>query len=201
MTKAVIFDVGGVLIDWNPKYLYSKLLADEAAIEAYLDEIGFNTWNLALDEGGRWEPAIAELVAKFPHHKDLIEAAHLRWHEMLGGDIPGTVDILKRLADAGVPLYAITNYSSEKFIETVERFPFFALFRDIVVSGDEKLLKPEAAIFRMCLDRNGLKAQECVFIDDVARNIDGARAVGIDAILFESPEQLERDLQARGLLP
>jgi 2-haloacid dehalogenase len=201
MTKAVIFDVGGVLIDWNPKYLYSKLLADEAAIEAYLDEIGFNAWNLALDEGGRWEPAIAELVAKFPHHKDLIEAAHLRWHEMLGGDIPGTVDILKRLADAGVPLYAITNYSSEKFIETVERFPFFALFRDIVVSGDEKLLKPEAAIFRMCLDRNGLKAQECVFIDDVARNIDGARAVGIDAILFESPEQLERDLQARGLLP
>jgi 2-haloacid dehalogenase len=201
MTKAVIFDVGGVLIDWNPKYLYSKLLADEAAIEAYLKEIGFNAWNLALDEGGRWEPAIAELVAKFPHHKDLIEAAHLRWHEMLGGDIPGTVDILKRLADAGVPLYAITNYSSEKFIETVERFPFFALFRDIVVSGDEKLLKPEAAIFRMCLDRNGLKAQECVFIDDVARNIDGARAVGIDAILFESPEQLERDLQARGLLP
>jgi epoxide hydrolase-like predicted phosphatase len=201
MTKAVIFDVGGVLIDWNPKYLYSKLLADEAAIEAYLDEIGFNTWNLALDEGGRWEPAIAELVAKFPHHKDLIEAAHLRWHEMLGGDIPGTVAILKRLADAGVPLYAITNYSSEKFIETVERFPFFALFRDIVVSGDEKLLKPEAAIFRMCLDRNGLKAQDCVFIDDVARNIDGACAVGIDAILFESPEQLERDLKARGLLP
>jgi 2-haloacid dehalogenase len=201
MTKAVIFDVGGVLIDWNPKYLYSKLLADEAAIEAYLDEIGFNAWNLALDEGGRWEPAIADLVEKFPHHKDLIEAAHLRWHEMLGGDIRGTVAILKRLAEAGVPLYAITNYSSEKFVETVERFPFFALFRDIVVSGDEKLLKPEAAIFRMCLDRNGLKAQDCVFIDDVARNIDGARAVGIDAILFESPEQLERDLQARGLLP
>jgi 2-haloacid dehalogenase len=201
MTKAVIFDIGGVLIDWNPKYLYSKLLADEAAIEAYLEEIGFNAWNIALDGGGRWEPAIADLVAKFPHHKELIEASHLRWHEMLAGEIPGTVAILKRLSDADVPLYAITNYSSEKFIETVARFPFFALFHDIVVSGDEKLLKPEAAIFRLCLDRNGLSAQDCVFIDDVARNIEGAKAVGIDAIQFTSPEQLEADLKARGLLP
>lgn len=201
MTKAVIFDVGGVLIEWHPKYLYLKLLKDEAAIEDFLKEIGFDAWNLALDAGGRWEPAIAELVAKFPQHKDLIEAAHLRWHEMLPGDIPGTVAVLRRLSDAGVPLYAITNFSSEKFIEARKRWPFFALFRDIVVSGDEKLLKPEAAIFRMCLDRNGLKAEDCVFIDDVARNIDGARAVGIDAILFESPEQLERELKARELLP
>jgi 2-haloacid dehalogenase len=201
MTKAVIFDIGGVLIDWNPKYLYSKLLADEAAIDAFFAEIGFNAWNIALDEGGRWEPAIADLVSRFPHHKELIEAAHSRWHEMLPSDIPGTVVILKKLAEAGVPLYAITNYSSEKFIESKERFEFFSLFRDIVVSGDEKLLKPEAAIFRMCLDRNGLKAEDCLFIDDVAHNIEGARAVGIDAILFTSPEQLEADLKARGLLP
>ena len=200
MTKAVIFDVGGVLIDWNPKYLYSKLLADEAAIDAFLEEIGFQSWNLALDAGGRWEPAIADLVSRFPHHKALIEAAHLRWHEMLASDIPGTVRILERLSQAGVPLYAITNYSSEKFIETKNRFPFFALFRDIVVSGDEGLLKPEAAIFRLCLDRNGLSAQDCVFIDDVARNIDGARDVGTDAILFTSPDQLETDLKRRSLL-
>ena len=200
MTKAVIFDVGGVLIEWHPKYLYSKLLKDEAAIDAFLKEIGFDAWNLALDAGGRWGPAIADLVAKFPHHKELIEAADIRWHEMLPGDIPGTVAILKRLSQAGVPLYAITNFSSEKFVEARKRWPFLALFRDIVVSGDEKLLKPEAAIFRLCLDRNGLKAEDCVFIDDVARNIDGARAAGIDAILFETPEQLERDLIARGLL-
>jgi 2-haloacid dehalogenase len=201
MTKAVIFDVGGVLIDWNPKYLYSKLMADEAEMDAYFEEIGFNAWNLALDSGARWDPSIAELVAKFPHRKELIEASHLRWHEMLGGEIPGTVAVLERLSQAGVPLYAITNYSSEKFVETTQRFPFFALFRDIVVSGDEKLLKPEAAIFRLCLDRNGLQAEDCVFIDDVAKNIDGAKAVGIDAILFRSAEQLEAELKERGLLP
>jgi 2-haloacid dehalogenase len=201
MTKAVIFDIGGVLIDWNPKYLYRKLLADDAAIDAFLTEIGFSAWNIALDKGNRWQAAIEELVSRFPHHKDLIEAAHLRWHEMLPSDIPGTVVVLQRLSEAGVPLYAITNYSSEKFIETKERFPFFSLFRDIVVSGDERLLKPEAEIFRLCLDRNGLKADDCVFIDDVAHNIDGARAVGIDAILFTSPEKLEHDLKERGLLP
>jgi 2-haloacid dehalogenase len=201
MTKAVIFDVGGVLIEWHPKYLYSKLLKDEAAIDDFLKEIGFSAWNLALDAGGRWKPAIDDLVAKFPHHKGLIEAADLRWHEMLPGDIPGTVALLERLSQAGVPLYAITNFSSEKFIEARARWPLFSLFRDIVVSGDEKLLKPEAEIFRLCLDRNGLKAEDCVFIDDVAHNVTGARAVGIDAILFQSPEQLERDLKARGLLP
>ncbi len=201
MTKALIFDIGGVLIDWNPKYLYSKLVEDEAAIDAFLAEIGFNAWNVALDAGGRWEPAIAELVARFPHHKELIEAAHLRWHEMLPSDIPGTVAILERLSAAGVPLYAITNYSSEKFAETRARFPFFALFRDIVVSGDERILKPEAAIFRICLDRNGLAAQDCLFIDDVAHNVEGARSVGIDALLFTSPAQLESDLAARGFLP
>jgi 2-haloacid dehalogenase len=201
MTKAVIFDIGGVLIDWNPKYLYSKLLADEAAIDAFLTEIGFTAWNIALDAGGRWEPAIADLVSRFPHHKELIEAAHRRWHEMLPSDIPGTVQVLERLSAADVPLYAITNYSSEKFAETRARFPFFALFRDIVVSGDEKILKPEAAIFRLCLDRNGLQAKNCLFIDDVAHNVEGARAVGIDAVLFRSPEQLERELKERDLLP
>ncbi len=201
MTKAVIFDIGGVLVDWNPKYLYSKLLEDETAIDAFLTEIGFNAWNLALDAGGCWEPTIAELVDRYPHHKDLIEAAHYRWHEMMPGELAGTIAILERLSEAGVPLYAITNFSSEKFAETRARFPFFALFRDIVVSGDEQLLKPEAAIFRLCLDRNELRPQDCVFIDDVAHNVEGARAVGIDAIQFTSPEQLERELKERGLLP
>jgi 2-haloacid dehalogenase len=201
MMKAVIFDIGGVLLDWNPKYLYSKLLEDEAAIDAFLDEIGFKAWNPALDKGGRWQAAIDDLVSRFPHRKELIEAAHHRWHEMMPYDLPGTVAILQRLSEAGVPLYAITNFSSEKFTETRERFPFFSLFRDIVVSADEQMLKPEAAIFRICLDRNGLNAENCVFIDDVAHNVEGARAVGIDAILFTSPEQLENELKSRGLLP
>ena len=200
MTHTVIFDIGGVLIDWNPKYLYSKLLPDDAAIRAYLTEIGFDEWNRALDGGGLWADAIAELVARHPHRKDLIEASHLRWHEMLPGDIPGTVAILDRLSAQGVPLYAITNYSTEKWIETRARFPFFAHFRDIVVSGDEKMLKPDPAIYRLCLQRNGLEAEACVFIDDVARNVAAAKSVGIDAILFETPEKLSEDLTARGIL-
>jgi 2-haloacid dehalogenase len=200
MTRAVIFDIGGVLIDWSPRYLYSKLLQDEATIKAFLAEIGFDEWNRRLDAGGLWEPAIAELVALHPHHKALIEAAHLRWHEMLPGDIPGTVAILERLSRQGVPLYAITNYSTEKWIETQTRFPFFGHFRDIVVSGDEKMLKPDAAIFRLCLQRNGLEPEACVFIDDVPHNVAGAAAVGIDGILFETPEKLSADLAARGLL-
>ncbi len=201
MTQAVIFDIGTVLIDWNPKHLYSKLLPDEAAIDAFLREIGFDEWNRALDAGGRWDPAIAELTARYPHRKALIEAAHLRWHEMLPGAIDESVAILERLSEKGVPLYAITNYSSEKWAETRARFPFFGHFRDIVVSGDEKLLKPDAAIYRLCLERNALKAEDCLFIDDSPKNVAGAAAVGIETILFETPEKLAEDLTARGFLP
>jgi 2-haloacid dehalogenase len=200
MRNTVIFDIGGVLIDWNPRYLYSKLLPDDAAIEAFLQEIGFDDWNRRLDGGGLWGPRVAELVELYPHRQALIEAAHHRWHEMLPGEIPGTVAILERLAASQVPLYAITNYSTEKWIETKARFPFFAHFRDIVVSGDERMLKPDAGIYRLCLQRNGLEAQNCVFIDDVQRNVAAASTVGIEGILFENPPKLEADLKQRGIL-
>ncbi|MGF1620189.1 MAG: HAD family hydrolase [Rhodomicrobiaceae bacterium] len=201
MSKAVIFDIGAVLIDWNPRYLYAKLLPDNAAIEAFLHEVGFDAWNRALDGGGRWGPAVMELSERFPHRRELIEASHSRWHEMLPGAIDGTVTILEQLAANKTPLYAITNYSSEKWAETFQRFPFFRHFRDIVVSGDEGLLKPEPEIFQLCLERNGLSAERCVFIDDSAKNVAGAAALGIDAILFQSSEQLESDLASRGILP
>lgn len=201
MTKNVIFDIGGVLIDWNPRHLYSKLLPDDAAIEAYLKEIGFDEWNLALDAGGRWGPATKELSERFPHRRELIEAAHLRWHEMLPGAIDGTVVILEKLAEKNVPLYAITNYSSEKWAETLARFPFFRHFRDIVVSGDEGIVKPDPALFRLFLDRNGLSTGSCLYIDDKPENVEAAQAVGIHAIVFEDPEKLEDDLTRLGILP
>src|SRR5262245_16953490 len=165
MTRAVIFDIGQVLVEWNPTHLYSKLLPDQTAIDAFLDEIGFREWNLALDGGGRWDIAVAELSSRFPHRKTLIEAAHHRWHEMVPGVLDGSVTILEQLSDKGVPLYAITNFSAEKFTETRARFAFFSHFRDIVVSGDEWLLKPDPAIYRLCLERNGLEANRSVFID------------------------------------
>jgi 2-haloacid dehalogenase len=201
MSKAVIFDIGAVLIDWNPRYLYSKLLPDDAAIDAFFHEVGFDAWNRALDGGGRWGPAVMDLSERFPHRRELIAASHSRWHEMLPGAIDGTVAILEQLAAKQTPLYAITNYSSEKWSETFPRFPFFRHFRDIVVSGDEGLLKPEPEIFQLCLERNGLNADRCIFIDDSAKNVTGAAAVGIDSILFQSPEQLEGDLTSRGILP
>lgn len=201
MTKNVIFDIGAVLIDWNPRHLYSKLLPDDAAIDAFLKEIGFDEWNLALDAGGRWGPAIKDLSDRFPHRRELIEAAHRRWHEMLPGAIDETVAILERLADKDVPLYAITNYSSEKWAETYQRFPFFRHFRDIVVSGDEGVLKPEPAIYRICLQRNGLNAEDCIFIDDKLENVEGAEAVGIRGIHFETPGKLADDLTRLGFLP
>ena len=119
---------------------------------------------------------------------------------MLPGEIPGTVAILERLARQNVPLYAITNYSTEKWVETRARFPFFAHFRDIVVSADEKMLKPDPALYRLCLQRNGLEAEACIFIDDVPRNVAAAKSVGIDGILFETPEKLAEELTARDIL-
>ena len=201
MTKNVIFDIGAVLVDWSPHYLYSKMLPGEAAITAFLEEVGFAEWNRALDEGGLWDNAVVELSGRFPHRRELIEAAHLRWHEMLPGAIDGTVAILERLAEKETPLYAITNYSSEKWVETYERFPFFRHFMDIVVSGDERLLKPDPAIYHICLERNGLVAQDCIFIDDVPKNVEGAKAVGIHGIRFETPEKLAGDLKDLGFLP
>lgn len=199
-STSVIFDVGAVLVDWDPRYLFRQLLADDAAIEAFFEEVGFHAWNRSLDGGRVWSEAVADLSARFPHRGALIAAAHERWHEMLPGQIDGSVEILERLAAAGTPLYAITNFSSEKWAETRRRFGFFNVFRDIVVSGDEKLLKPEPEIYRCCLERNGLDARTCVFIDDSMPNVDGAAALGIDAILFQSPEQLEAALAQRGLL-
>jgi 2-haloacid dehalogenase len=198
--RSVIFDVGRVLIEWHPRHLYSKMLPDDAAIEAFLEEIDFDKWNWALDAGGRWDDAVAEAVARYPHRRELIEAAHHRWAEMVPGAIEGSVAILERLAEAGVPLYAITNFSAEKFAEARARFPFLSHFRDIVISGEERLMKPDAAIYRLCLERNGLKAGACIFIDDSPANVAAAAAIEIDAILFESPEQLSQALAERGVL-
>jgi 2-haloacid dehalogenase len=199
--RAVIFDIGNVLIRWDPRLLYRPLLADEAAVDAFLAEIGFDAWNLELDRGGDWDAAVAAHAARHPQHAELIAAFHHRWEETVAGAIDGTVAILDDLVAAGVPLYAITNFSGPKWALTVARFPFLgSAFRDVVVSGHERLVKPDPAIFRLCLERNGLDAGDCVFIDDSPRNIEAAAAVGLDALLFTGPEALREDLARRGLI-
>lgn len=197
--RAVIFDVGNVLLSWDARALYRQLLPDEAAIDAFFAEIGFHDWNLGFDRGADWDEGVAAHAARFPHHAELVRAFHQRWHETVLGPIDGTVAILEALDADRVPLYAITNFAWPKWQESRARFGFLGRFRDVVVSGQERMLKPDPAIYRLCLERNGLAAADCVFVDDSAANVAGAAAVGIDAIRFTTPEALGDELRRRGL--
>ena len=200
MTLSVVFDLGGVLIDWNPRYLYRKLLPDPAAVESFLAEVCTAEWNLQQDAGRTCAEATAELIRRHPDRAELVAAYYGRWEEMLGGPIDGTVAILEELDAAGVPLYALTNWSRETFPIARQRYPFLARFRGIVVSGEERLAKPDPRIYRLLLERHRLDPGACIYIDDHARNVDGARAAGMIAVQFRSPAELRSELAARSLL-
>lgn len=200
MARAVIFDLGGVLIDWNPRYLYRSLFAEEAEMERFLAEVCPPAWNLSLDAGRPFEEAIAERVRLFPAEEARIRAWGERWPEMLQGPIEGTVAVLEALRERGVPLYALTNWSAETYPHAEARFPFLAWFESVLVSGREKLVKPNPAIYRRLLERERLTPAETLFVDDVAANVEGARAVGLQAHHFVSPEALREELRRRGLL-
>ena len=199
-TKAVVFDLGGVLIDWDPRYLYRKLLADEAAVEEFLATVCTPEWNAEQDRGRPFAEGVAELVERHPVHAAAITAYHERWTEMLGGDIAGTVELLAELRDTGVPLYALTNWSAETFGIARERFEFLAWFDGVLVSGEERMVKPDPAIFRLLLDRFGLDPETTFYVDDSPANVASAGRLGFDAVPFTDPEQLRRDLEGRRLL-
>ena len=196
--RIVVFDIGNVLIEWDPRFLYRKIFAEQEAMEWFLSHVCTSAWNLEQDRGRSFADAVAERIALYPDHEAAIRAFDERWTETVSGPIAQSVDLLRQLRQAGVPDYAITNFSHEKFGIAKERFPFLAEFRGTIVSGEEKLLKPEPAIYRLLLDRYGLEAADCVFIDDSAANVEGARAVGMHALHFTSPQQLKSDLQALG---
>lgn len=197
----VVFDLGNVLLRWDPRFLYRRIFAgDEERMEWFLANICTNEWNIEQDKGRSFEEAVRILVAQHPEHAPHIHAYHERWHETLPGAIEGTVAILEELDQRGVPLYAITNFNGPKLRETQKRFGFLDIFRDIVVSGEVRMLKPDREIFELFLARNDLTAGNCLFIDDSRYNVTGAQAVGMAAIHFESPQQLRRDLEQRGLL-
>jgi 2-haloacid dehalogenase len=200
-TKAVVFDLGGVLIDWDPRYLYRKLLADEAAVEDFLATVTTPEWNAEQDRGRPFAQGVAELVRRHPAHAAAIAAYHERWTEMLGGEVPGTVAVLAELRAAGVPLYALSNWSAETFRLTRGRFPFLEWFDGVVVSGEEGVIKPDRRIFELLLERFGLVPDATVFVDDSPANVAAARDLGMDAVRFHDAAGLRRDLAARGLLP
>ena len=197
----VVFDLGGVLIEWNPRYLYRRLFnGDEAAMEDFLATVCTPEWNLAQDAGRRFDEAEAEAAARHPDKLDLIQAWRRNFHEMIPGPIAGTVAILDELRGRFVPLYALTNWSAETFAKQPARFEFLAWFNGIVVSGLEKLAKPDPRIFRVLLERHGIDPARAVFIDDSAPNAAAATALGMHGIRFTGPDQLRRELTALGLL-
>jgi 2-haloacid dehalogenase len=198
--KAVVFDLGGVLIDWDPRYLYRKLLADEAAVEEFLATVCTPEWNAEQDRGRPFAEGVAELVERHPAHAAAIAAYAERWSEMLGGTIPGAVELLAELRAAGMPLYALTNWSAETFVIARERFELLSWFDGVLVSGEERMSKPDPAIFRLLLERFGLAPEATFYVDDSEPNVAAARDLGIDAVRFTGPEQLRRELAARRAL-
>ena len=198
--KAIIFDYGGVLLEWDPYRIFQRFFPDAQSTRAFMDEIDFAEWNRQQDRGRTFAEAIAERSTRFPQYADILAAYNTYWPDAVVGQIDGTVAILHRLKAAGYPLYGLSNYSAEKFRLDRLRFDYFNLFDDMVISGEVGLLKPEPAIFRLLLQKIGYAPQDCIFIDDIPANVQGAREIGIHAIQFHSPEQLEHDLQGLGVL-
>ena len=197
----IVFDFGGVLLDWNPRHLYRKLFdGDSAAMERLLTETDFHAWNLQQDAGRPFAVAVAELSQRFPQYASLIRAYPQRYAESIAGPIQGTVELLDRLKGDGYRLYGLSNWSTETFQQVRNKFAFLSWFEAILLSGEVKLLKPDPRIFALFLQRIGRTAQECLLIDDSQANIAAAHQMGFMTIRFESPAQLESELYQRRLL-
>jgi 2-haloacid dehalogenase len=201
IVQAAVFDLGGVLIDWNPRYLYRKLLADDPAVEAFLTEICTQEWNAEQDLGRPWSEAVETLAREHPEERALIAAYRERWEEMLGGPIDESVALLAELRASGLPLFALSNWSAETFPIALSRYSFLDWFTGIVISGEVRLAKPDPHVFRHLLDRFGLDAVSTVFVDDSRRNVEAAAELGMIAIEFRDASQLRVELSALGALP
>jgi len=199
--SVVVFDLGGVLIDWNPRYLYRKLFpGDEEGMEHFLANICTSDWNVRQDAGRTFHDANAELIERHPEKTELIEAWGRRFDEMMAGPIDGTVEILAELRTNGTPLYALSNWSAETYPHAERRFDFLDWFDGIVLSGREKLIKPDPRIYQVLLERYAIPPECAVYIDDNAKNADAATALGIQGIHFTEPPALRRELEGMGLL-
>ncbi|RFS19233.1 HAD family phosphatase [Chitinophaga silvatica] len=194
MINTIVFDFGGVLIDWNPRHLYKNVFTSNQEMEQFLSDICNDEWNLQQDKGRSFSEGISLLKNKYPAHSKNIELFYSQWEEMLNGEISGTVEILKQLKSQ-YKVYGLTNWSSETFPIALEKFPFLGLFDGIVVSGDEKMIKPDQKFYQLLLERYNLNAANCVFIDDNIKNVNAALTLGFHALHFTNPDKLRSDLQ------
>lgn len=199
MIDAVIFDLGNVLIRWDPRYHYRERFASEEQMEAWLAEVTPGSWNHEMDRGKPFAQAIAERTVLYPQHAELLGEWKSQWERMLGGAIDESVALLGELREAGYRIAALTNWSAETFPVARERFPFLGWFEDIVISGVEGIAKPDPAMFALTLARTGYAADRTVFIDDNRPNIDGARAAGLHTVHFVSPQQCRDALRGLGV--
>lgn len=200
--RAVIFDIGNVLFHWHPRFLYERLIGDDRALAAFLDEVVTVEWHFQHDAGRDFADTSAELTARYPQHAELIAAWGPRFNDSVGGPVAGMHALVEELDSAGVPLFAITNFSHEFWPPFRAQWPdLFDRFRDVVVSGDEKLVKPDPAIYRLALARFGLESHDALFIDDNAANVTGAEALGIRSVLFSDADDTRRELVDAGILP
>jgi len=197
----ILFDLGGVLINWNPRNLYSKIFDDVYEMEHFLAEVATMDWNERQDAGRPFEEAIDLLVEKHPQYQMQIQAYFYRWREMLNGPIEGTVEILKALKEKGtLRIYALTNWSAQTFPIAQEQFSFLNLFEGILVSGEERMKKPHPDIYKLTIERFNLNPGSTLFIDDSLRNVEGAIDCGLQAIQFESPSRLRNYLIEKEIL-
>lgn len=191
----IIFDFGGVLLDWNPYYLYGKYFDEDfSAIDRFMEEINFKAWNLEQDKGRSFSTAVAEMTSRFPHYSELIKAYDAEWESMISGPLPGMVDLLRDLKKSDFILYGLSNWSQEKFESVRCKYSFFSYFDDIVISGKEKITKPDPKIFQILLELIQVPASECLFIDDALSNIETAVSLGFNVIHFSTPELLRSQL-------
>lgn len=197
----VVFDLGNVLIRWDPRLLYRQLLPDDDAVEEFFAEVDFAAWNHAQDAGRPFAQAVAEHAARFPHRRGLLAAYQERFAETLGGAIEGSVAILEELRERKVRLLALTNWSAELFPVARENFDFLKIFEGIVVSGEEGVAKPDPRAFALLLERHGVDPARAVFVDDAPRNVAAAADAGLTALRFTAPAVLRAELVGLGLLP
>jgi 2-haloacid dehalogenase len=201
MINTIIFDLGAVLIDWNPHYMYRTLFSDEQEMKNFLATVCTSDWNEEQDAGRTLQEGTEVLVQQFPEHEANIRAFYGRWSDMLGEAFWGTIEILKQLKESGkYKIYALTNWSAETFPIAQERYEFLNWFDGIVVSGAEKMRKPAPEFYQVLLNRHHVKAEEALFIDDNLRNVLAAEKIGIKSIQFTSADALREELVSMGVL-
>jgi 2-haloacid dehalogenase len=197
--EAVVFDVGGVLLDWSPDYLYDELIPDPGQRAHFLTQVATPEWNRRQDAGRTWAEAVAELTERYPEHAEWIAAYDTGWLRMCRGLITDTVKLRDELRAAGVPTYALTNFSAEKWTVATDAFPELRSFDGTVVSGVEQVTKPDEKIYRLLLERHDLDAATTFYTDDVQHNVDAARAVGLQSELFTDAPTVRTHLRSTGL--